>query len=40
MLRHIGLAAVVVALVTLTADTVHARGGVALWPVEKLQLRQ
>jgi hypothetical protein len=27
MLRHIGLAAVVVALVTLTADTVHGRGG-------------
>ncbi len=27
MLRHIGLAAVAVALVTLTADTVHGRGG-------------
>lgn len=27
MLKHIGLAAVVVALVTLTSDTVHARGG-------------
>jgi TolA-binding protein len=27
MLKHIGLAAVVVALVALTADTVHARGG-------------
>jgi TolA-binding protein len=27
MLRHIGLATVIVALVTLTADTVHGRGG-------------
>jgi hypothetical protein len=27
MLKHIGLAAVAVALVTLTADTVHGRGG-------------